>query len=75
LADQELGGIVRDTMSVVNGAVVELPVQAIADLAGEDRVQWVEPPLPLLTAANLENRGTSKPVLRRPHLTTSAGLE
>jgi len=53
----ELGGIIRDTMSVVNGAVVELPVQRIADLAGDDRVQWVEPPLPSLQGTNLENRG------------------
>jgi alpha-tubulin suppressor-like RCC1 family protein len=63
-------------MSVVNGAVVELPVQRIADLAANDRVQWVEPPLPQLTGTNLENRGRIEASLAQaaPYNLTGQGV-
>jgi alpha-tubulin suppressor-like RCC1 family protein len=74
---EQLGGKVRDTMSLVNGAVVELPVQRIADLAGDDRVQWVEPPLPPLTGTNLENRGRIEASLAQaaPYNLTGQGVD
>jgi hypothetical protein len=73
---EQLGGTVRNTMSVVNGAVVELPVQRIPDLAADDRVQWVEPPLPQLTGTNLENRGRIEASLAQaaPYNLTGQGV-
>ncbi|HEX5041331.1 MAG TPA: S8 family serine peptidase [Candidatus Polarisedimenticolaceae bacterium] len=50
-----MGGTVRSTMSVINGAVAELPENRIPELAADDRVQWVEPPLSLLQGNNFEN--------------------
>jgi hypothetical protein len=50
------GALVRDTMSVVNGAVIELPLADLFALAAEDIVQWVEPPLPRFSEVNDSNR-------------------
>lgn len=57
------GGRVENIVDVVHGAVLRVPVSAVGDLAGEDAVQWVEPPLPawgplldqvrILTGANV----------------------
>jgi len=46
------GATVRSLLRSVNGAVVELPLGNLAALAREDAVQWIEPPLPRLSAVN-----------------------
>jgi len=50
------GGEVRDTIVSVNGLVVEAPLSEIRRLAGDERVQWVEPPLPRMGTFNASNR-------------------
>ena len=50
------GGQVRSFMPSINGAVIWVPVAAVADLAAEDDVQWLEPPLPPLEGVNDSNR-------------------
>jgi subtilisin family serine protease/fibronectin type 3 domain-containing protein len=50
------GAVVRDTISVVNGLVIELPLASVAALAADDRVQWIEPPLPRFSEWNDSNR-------------------
>jgi hypothetical protein len=52
----ELHGLVRDEVSLVNALVVELPLARLADLAAEDAVQWIEPPLPRMSEWNDSNR-------------------
>jgi len=49
-------GIVRDSVSLVNALVVELPRARLAPLAAEDWVQWIEPPLPRMSEWNDSNR-------------------
>ncbi len=49
---EERGVTVRDTVSVVNALVVELPLAGLPALASEDRVQWIEPPLPRMSEWN-----------------------
>lgn len=46
------GGIVRSIVRSINTVVAWVPVDAIPALAAEDVVQWIEPPLPPLTATN-----------------------
>jgi hypothetical protein len=46
------GATVRSLLRSVNGAVLELPLDQLAALAAEDAVQWIEPPLPSLSAVN-----------------------
>jgi len=50
------GGIIRDKVDSVNTLVVELPFLSIAGLAEEDRVQWIESPLPRMGTFNASNR-------------------
>ncbi len=50
------GGAVRDEVSSVNALVIELPASQVAALADDDRVQWIEPPLPRLGENNDSNR-------------------
>ena len=50
------GGVVRDKIESINALVVELPFLAVAGLADEDRVQWVEPALPRMGTYNAQNR-------------------
>lgn len=52
----QYGALVRDTISVVNGVVIELPLSMVAALAAEDAVQWIEPPLPRMGEWNDSNR-------------------
>jgi hypothetical protein len=52
----QYGVVVRDTISVVNGLVIELPLAALPALASEDAVQWIEPPLPRFSEWNDSNR-------------------
>jgi hypothetical protein len=49
-------GTVRDSVSLVNALVVELPRAGLTALAEEDAVQWVEPPLPRMSEWNDSNR-------------------
>ncbi|MEZ6242736.1 MAG: S8 family serine peptidase [Phycisphaerales bacterium] len=51
-----VGGTVRDVLVSVNGLVVELPLSSVARLADDDRVQWIEPPLPPMDILNSSNR-------------------
>jgi hypothetical protein len=50
------GGVVRDKIESINSLVVELPFLAVAGLADEDRVQWVEAALPRMGTYNASNR-------------------
>lgn len=50
------GATVVTALIGVNAIVVHIPYQTVNSLAGEDVVQWIEPPLPGLTPNNLENR-------------------
>ena len=53
-------GVVRDTLPAINAAVIELPRLNVAPLAGEDSVQWIEPPLPRFSETNAENRAITQ---------------
>lgn len=53
---QRHGAVIRDVMFSVNGLVIELPYRSIADLAAEDAVQYIEPPLPKFSVDNSSNR-------------------
>ena len=45
------GGSTRSILKSINVAIVTLPAAAVQDLAREDSVQWLEPPLPALEGA------------------------
>ncbi len=49
-------GVVRDHVQSVNALVVEAPLDQLLRLADDDRVQWIEPPLPRLSETNDSNR-------------------
>ena len=51
-----VGGQIRSVVRSTNMIVAHLPVSRIDDLAKIDGVMYVEPPLPLLTELNAENR-------------------
>lgn len=48
--------VVRAELVSVNGLVIEAPRTRISAIAELDAVQWIEPPLPLLTGTNSSNR-------------------
>ncbi|MHC4089699.1 MAG: S8 family serine peptidase, partial [Planctomycetota bacterium] len=50
------GALVRDELESINGLVIELPRANIDALADEDAVQWLEWPLPPMSAVNDSNR-------------------
>jgi hypothetical protein len=50
------GAVIRDTLESINGLVIELPLANINLLADEDSVQWIEWPLPRMSAINDSNR-------------------
>ncbi|MCA9253354.1 MAG: S8 family serine peptidase [Phycisphaerales bacterium] len=50
------GAVVRSSLRTVNGMVIELPLDNIAALAGEDAVQYIEPALPPFAEVNDSNR-------------------
>ncbi|USN98275.1 MAG: S8 family serine peptidase [Phycisphaeraceae bacterium] len=52
----ENAGVIRDKVEAVNMFVVEMPFGNIAGLAEDDRVQWIEAPLPRFEGYNAENR-------------------
>lgn len=55
-AVQAVGGRVRSHLFSVNGLVIELPASQIKPLADDDRVQYLEPPLPQMAELNDSNR-------------------
>ncbi len=54
------GGTIRSFMRSINAAVVWLPEANLSALAGEDAVQWIEPPLPPLQTNNNSNRAITQ---------------
>ena len=50
------GGTTRSEMAPINGVVAHLSMDRVADLAADDDVMYVEPPLPMLTEINDSNR-------------------
>ena len=53
---ERLGVLVRDSVSLVNALVIELPLATLPAVAAEDGVQWIEPPLPRMSDWNDSNR-------------------
>ncbi|MDX2115040.1 MAG: S8 family serine peptidase [Planctomycetota bacterium] len=53
---QRHGAEVRSIVDPINMAVVHIPAENIKGLSDEDAVMWVEPPLPMLSELNAENR-------------------
>ncbi len=49
-------GQLQGSLASINGMVVQLPFSQVRTLGAQDCVQWVEPPLPLLTTCNDDNR-------------------
>lgn len=49
-------GSVRSVVMSMNTLVVEMPYNKLKQLASDERVQWIEPPLPPLEANNDSNR-------------------
>ncbi len=54
------GGQIRDAMPSINAVVAWVPLANIQDLAAEDAVQWIEPPLPPMEAVNDSNRAITQ---------------
>lgn len=54
------GATVRALLASVNGLVLELPAAGIPAVAALDGVQWIEPPLPLLSGTNDGNRARTQ---------------
>ncbi|MFQ5413495.1 MAG: S8 family serine peptidase, partial [Phycisphaerae bacterium] len=52
--------VVVSPIRSVNALVIELPLARVAALADEDVVQWLEPPLPLLSEVNDSNRALTQ---------------
>jgi|GEM_PF-637370 len=50
------GALIRSVVRSANMLVVEMPLANIQNLAGEDAVQWIEPPIPAFQENNGENR-------------------
>jgi hypothetical protein len=64
---QAVGVRVRSQLRSVNGLVVELPEAGLPIVAAADDVQWIEPPLPLLSGVNDGNRArTQAEVVQEP---------
>lgn len=51
-----LGVEIEDAVVSINTLVLQLPRRAVNRLAQDDRVQWLEPPIPALTELNDDNR-------------------
>jgi len=54
------GATVRDTLSAVNGLVIEMPFADVDALGDEDAVQWMEWPLPRMSEVNDSNRAITQ---------------
>ncbi|MBK8913271.1 MAG: S8 family serine peptidase [Phycisphaerales bacterium] len=57
IAAAAAGAEVVSALELIPTLVLHLPASAVSKVVADDRVQWVEPPLPALTALNAENRG------------------
>lgn len=53
-------GRVRSVVMSMNTVVVEMPYKNLKLLANDERVQWVEPPLPPMEVTNASNRGITQ---------------
>jgi subtilisin family serine protease len=49
-------GSVRSVVMSMNTVVVEMPYKSLKMIASDERVQWVEPPLPPMEVTNASNR-------------------
>ncbi|MBC7772909.1 MAG: S8 family serine peptidase, partial [Pyrinomonadaceae bacterium] len=69
-------GRIQSVARSIHGMVIQLPYSQLAPLAAEDAVQWIEPPLPVLTANNNSNRTrVGADILRTsPYNLTGAGV-
>jgi len=67
---------IRSTLESINGLVLELPASAIKPLADDDRVQYIEPPLPQMNELNDSNRVITQAdvVQAAPYGLTGAGV-
>jgi len=75
-AVQNVGGRVHSELLSINSLVIELPASAIKALADDDRVQYIEPPLPQLVESNDSNRiiTQANTVQAAPYGLTGAGV-
>ena len=48
--------LLQSRVTAINTVVAHLPMDRVADLAADDAVMWVEPPLPMLQELNDSNR-------------------
>ena len=53
---QHFGGEVLSTVETMNAVLVRLPVEAIGTISQHESVQWIEEPLPPMSAVNSEAR-------------------
>ena len=61
--DKMLGsyqGAVKSVVMSMNTLVIEMPYSQLKKLADDDRVQWIEPPLPPLEVTNASNRAITQ---------------
>ena len=52
--------LIKAEVSTINCLVVEMPMERLVELADEDSVSWVEPPLPPLSPTNDSNRAITQ---------------
>ena len=71
------GGVVRDVLNSINGAVIELPLSQVRPLAADDAVQWIEHALPQMSETNDSNRARVQADLAQapPYSLTGAGVK
>lgn len=71
-----LGGAVASDVVSINAAVVLVPASRLDDLAEDDAVMWVEPPLPPLSETNAENRAHTgvDAISSAPYLLSGVGV-
>ncbi|MBC7771332.1 MAG: S8 family serine peptidase [Pyrinomonadaceae bacterium] len=69
-------GRIQGVLRSINGMVIQLRYSQLAAFAAEDSVQWIEPPLPILTSNNNSNRSrVGADILRSaPYNLTGAGV-
>jgi hypothetical protein len=56
----EYGGSVQSRMNAINGVVAHISMDRVADLAADDNVMYVEPPLPQFSTLNDQNRALTQ---------------
>lgn len=61
------GGAIWSLVPTINAVTVLMPFENVLGLAAEDAVKWVEPPIPVLTATNDQNRAmTGADIVQSP---------